>query len=143
MSDGQTRGERLEKQGKLIKMPDHLHYENEVITMPHHLDPDLVLLQNALDGDRGKDQKRIAEVGLKWLSTLLRKNHDYESSAWETPVLLPDLSVGDSILLRIGEKIKRLRALRAKQNEVTDDSFSGTMGDLGSYCLLWLSRPED
>jgi hypothetical protein len=126
MSDGQTYGEIFETAGV-----------SEDTT-----NPSLMLLHQALDGKRGNDQKRIAVVGLAWLATLLRKNHDYESSAWQIPTLLPELSVGDAILVRMSDKINRLSALHAKPGEVTDESFSDTMGDLGSYALLWLSRPD-
>lgn len=105
--------------------------------------PELKLLNDAIMGHRGVDQARIGRVGLKWLGTLLRKNHDYESSAWEQPTFLPHLSVGDSILVRMGDKVKRIRSLRGKKNEVADENFNDTIGDLGSYCLLYLSRPEE
>jgi hypothetical protein len=99
-------------------------------------------LKEALSGDRGKDQQRIALVGLQWLDTLLRKNADYGSSAWKRPKLAPHLSVGDAILARMSDKVERIESLSGKSAEVAE-SLTDTMNDLGSYALLWLARPAE
>lgn len=41
---------------------------------------DTLLFQEALAGRRGPDQQRIAEEGLNFIQTLLKKNADYGSS---------------------------------------------------------------
>ena len=165
MSDGQTHAEMLDKNkiteqfyndGEKWRPATHSDIDDPDIftckeppeligVYPHEVvvtNTDLKLLHDAIMGQRGTDQTRIGRVGLKWLTTLLKKNHDYESSAWEEPILVPGLTVGDSILVRMSDKVKRLRSLRGKKNEISDESYNDTMGDLGSYALLYLARPE-
>ena len=102
----------------------------------------LNLLGDAAVGTRGKDQERIALVGLQWLTTLLCKNADYGSSAWKPPILRPGLNASDAILVRMSDKIERIATLGYNAPEVVDESFEDTISDLGSYCLLWLARPK-
>ena len=102
----------------------------------------LNLLGDALVGERGKDQERIAVIGLQWLTTLLCKNADYGSSAWKPPVLRPGLNAGDAIMVRMSDKIERIATLNYHTAEVEDESIEDTISDLGSYCLLWLARPK-
>jgi len=102
----------------------------------------LQVLKDALSGSRGADQQRIAEDGVDFIETLLRKNKDYGSSAWNSPMLLPELTAGDAILVRMGDKIHRIQTLLKQPPEVADESLRDTIKDLGGYCLLWLSKPE-
>jgi hypothetical protein len=96
----------------------------------------------ALDGKQGADQQRIAAEGVAWLALLLRKNHDYGSSAWRPPVLKPALDAGDAILVRMSDKVERIASLTGKGPAV-GESLEDTIRDLGAYCLLWLSRPRE
>lgn len=98
------------------------------------------LLQLALDGTRGEDQKRIAEEGIKWIELILKKNMDYGSSAWKEPYLTPLLPAKQAILVRLSDKIERLRSLHNKIGEV-EESYDDTMRDLGAYALLYLTTP--
>ena len=120
--------------------------DNLLSKVPHNIsttNKDLVLLNDAMMGNRGSDQTRIARLGLKWIATVLRKNHDYGGSVWKKPRLAPHLDTGDSILVRLGDKIERLETLIAKGgNEVTDESLDDTFKDLCGYILLYLARPE-
>lgn len=100
------------------------------------------IVQDALTGARGGDQKRIAEAGRDFIETLLRKNKDYGSSVWQRPILVPDLDIGDVILVRMGDKINRIQTLLKQPPEVADESLRDTVKDLGAYCLLWLARPD-
>jgi len=99
----------------------------------------LRLIQNSAGGYNGEDQTRIARVGLAFLVTLLRKNRDYGSSVFKTPLLAPSLDPGTAILVRMSDKIERLSHNNALEiNETRDD----TMMDLGAYALLYLARPS-
>jgi hypothetical protein len=98
---------------------------------------------DSLDGDRGVDQKRIAETGIYWIALILAKNKDYGGSIWEIPVLTPNLSAGDAILVRMSDKIERINSLMQRPAEVKDESLDDTIRDLGAYCLLYLARPKD
>lgn len=102
----------------------------------------LIELDKALQGLSGPDQQRIAETGVKWLLTLLAKNRDYGGSAWRRPVLAPQLRTGDAILCRMSDKVERLQKLLRDGNPAVAESIEDTMSDLGSYCLLWLARPN-
>ena len=99
---------------------------------------------DALDGNRGLDQFRIAKEGIAWVSLLLRKNADYDSSAWKRPVLAPECDVDTAMRVRMSDKIERIMSLLKKDGpEVAEESIRDTMRDLGAYCLLWLACPND
>ena len=101
------------------------------------------LIEQALSGSRGGDQQRIAEVGIQWIGLLLKKNADYGSSAWQSPVLAPECDSGAAIRVRMSDKIARLsRLLAGSAPEVADESINDTIRDLGAYCLLYLAMPE-
>lgn len=101
------------------------------------------IIQNALDGKRGEDQQRIAQAGLDFIDTLLRKNNDYGSSVWKKPLLAPNTDVAAAILVRMTDKVERLISLQSKAAEVISESFDDTMKDLGAYALLYLARPKN
>lgn len=95
----------------------------------------LELLTEALAGDRGHPQEQIATVVCMIGATLLKKNQDYGQSAFKAPVLCPELDPGTGILVRMSDKIERIRQLRlhpATVNESLDDSLA----DLAGYCIL-------
>lgn len=86
-------------------------------------------------------QQVLAFVGIDLVAMVLRKNTDYGGSAWEEPILLPNLSPGDAILVRMGDKIQRIRQLLSSENiEVNEETVNDTMRDLAGYALLWLAR---
>ena len=99
---------------------------------------------DALDGNRGLDQFRIAKEGIAWVSLLLRKNADYDSSAWKRPVLAPECDTDTAMRVRMSDKIERITSLLSKGDpEVVDESIRDTVRDLGAYCLLWLACPQE
>lgn len=92
---------------------------------------------------RTEGQNRILEQGLQVIDLLLRKNADYGCSAWETPVLTPWLDVDDAILVRMSDKLQRLRTLMsADEQHVKDESIRDTMRDLAGYAILYLAKPD-
>lgn len=95
----------------------------------------------ALNGFNGPDQRRIANVGLYWIYTLLAKNTDYGGSAWEVPCLAPHIDVRDALFCRMSDKVKRIAALSSGADPKVNESLEDTVKDLGAYCLLWLARP--
>lgn len=68
-------------------------------------------LIDALRGDLGDDQQRIAETGLTWLDLLLRKNKDYGSTVFRRPHLARHCDPATGILVRMSDKIDRLTNL--------------------------------
>lgn len=99
-------------------------------------------LRIALSGDCGPDQKRLAEHGAQLVSLLLQKNSDYGGSAWDVPIVAPDLSPRKAIQCRMSDKIARLQRLLAGEQPEVAESTADTMRDLAGYCLLWLGAPE-
>ena len=103
----------------------------------------LDIIRSAIEGHRGPDQQRIAEVGQSWIVTMLQKNNDYGSSVWEPPLLAPHIETGAAILARMSDKINRLRTLMGNEDRAeVDESIEDTLSDLGAYCLLYLARPK-
>lgn len=94
------------------------------------------LVGEALEGKRGPDQKLIAEIGVAWIDTLLRKNMDYGSSVFHEPVLCPGLPTTTAIDVRMSDKIARIKNLKTSKAQVTEETVDDTYSDLGSYCLL-------
>lgn len=102
----------------------------------------IALVEQALAGANGPDQERIAVIGMQWLATILAKNSDYGSSAWQTPLLAPECSPGAAIRVRMSDKVRRLeRLLTSHACAQVAESIDDTLGDLGAYCLLELARP--
>ena len=101
-------------------------------------------IRSAHAGQLTPDAQIISEVGLSVIDLLLRKNSDYGSSAFVTPVLTPNLSPRTAIQCRMSDKIARLATLLASpatDPQVTE-SVEDTMRDLAGYAILWLACPE-
>lgn len=123
---------------------------NEHTTHLHDIEPDPVfrqriidqeILLDALAGNRGDDQQRIAIEVIRWGALLLRKNKDYGCAVWQIPVLAPDCDPGTAIRVRMSDKVSRLSTLLQHSAEVRSESIDDTLRDLGAYCLLELARP--
>ncbi len=100
-------------------------------------------IRQALNGDRGPDQQRIATIGLDIVSLLLRKNSDYGGSAWAVPVLAPSQRPREAIQCRMSDKIARLNTLLGGETAQVQESIEDTMKDLTGYGILWLGAPVD
>lgn len=96
----------------------------------------LKLIELALNGSRGKQQRIIAEEGLALVELLLRKNHDYGSSVFKPPVLAPELSELSAIDVRMSDKIARINNLKTCASEVKSESIDETYKDLAGYVIL-------
>ncbi len=99
------------------------------------------IIEEALDGDRGDIQCRIAHTGLGLVELLLKKNKDYGSSVFEPPELDPTASPSVGILARMSDKVRRIRQLRQNGAEVAE-SIDETVLDLGGYSILWLVNSQ-
>ena len=82
--------------------------------------------------------ERIKEECARLCQVLTLKNAAYGNAAASPPLLLPDLDPLLAILVRMSDKISRLRSLisGAKEN---DESFNDTIRDLAGYCVLYLA----
>lgn len=70
--------------------------------------------------------------------TLLSKNAAYGSAAFDAPDLLPDSTPGAGLLIRMGDKFRRLRALARREAGGGAETFLDTVFDLAGYCLLFI-----
>jgi hypothetical protein len=77
------------------------------------------------------------------ISTLLRKNTDYGSSAFDPPLLAPNISGRDGILTRMSDKVKRIAQLRKTGTAQVAESLEDSIRDLAGYCILYLVCPEE
>lgn len=109
----------------------------------NYLGTELANVEQAMEGDNGTDQQMIAMVGIQWIDLLLRKNRDYGCAVWKSPILDQKMSAKSAILVRMSDKIERLRTLIAsdRPGEVAE-SLEDTMQDLGAYALLYCACPK-
>lgn len=70
---------------------------------------------------------------------LMRKNRDYGAAATSESPLCPELDSSTAILVRMGDKIKRLENLASVKETLVDESFDDTVRDLAGYCVLYLA----
>ncbi len=90
----------------------------------------------ALSAANGKDQQRIAEVGICVVALLLRKNLAYGSSAFEPiRIFAKGLSAMEQIRCRIDDKLSRVA-------KGTDFGEEDVFLDLAGYFILGLIARE-
>lgn len=105
-------------------------------TNPKLVGSDQDLVADALRGNRGEDQKAIAEEGVSLVATLLRKNADYGGSAWKVPIFAPQVDPGTAMMCRMSDKVERVAQLVKRPAEVAE-SLEDSAQDLAGYLLLW------
>ena len=103
---------------------------------------DSAILQDAFSGNRGDQQRLIAEEVVRWGALMLRKNRDYGGAVWNRPLLAPECDAGIAIRVRMSDKLSRMISLLQKGSAEVAESFDDTLRDLGAYCLLELARPN-
>jgi len=86
-----------------------------------------------------KEILAIYDVIAHLRDTLIGKNKDYGSSAFERPYLHPHLPVVDAILVRMSDKVNRLHNIM-QNNAVCDETIDDTVLDLAGYCILFLAN---
>jgi len=79
----------------------------------------------------------IADEALTLACMVIRKNMDYGSSVFQSPILAPDMDVDTGIRVRMSDKIQRIENLMDGKRMV-DESMTDTMRDLAGYAILWL-----
>lgn len=110
--------------------------------MDSQLNHDFSIIDDATRGCRGPDAQRLAEYCHALTATLLRKNHDYGAAVWQEPILCPGMATRSAILVRMSDKIGRLRKLLASNDPQVAESIDDTLADLAGYCLLELANPN-
>jgi hypothetical protein len=100
-------------------------------------------IRQAAAGQHGEDQKRLVTSGLEVVTTLLQKNADYGGSAWQVPILAPQLTPRQAIQCRMSDKVMRLAKLLSGEQAQVQESIEDTMKDLAGYSILWLGSPDN
>ena len=91
-------------------------------------------IRDLLESDRR--QTPIVVMCLDLCAKLVRKNRDYGDSAFKEPLLLPGMPSHAAILVRMSDKIERLRNLFLGGKMLVDESCEDTVHDLAGYCIL-------
>lgn len=86
-------------------------------------------------------RQKIAELGLRVVELLLRKNADYGDSAWTSPMLAGGVSVRQAIAVRMSDKLSRWQKLVQSSGSVSE-SLEKTMVDFIGYGILWLGAED-
>lgn len=82
-----------------------------------------------------KPEDMLAELAAI-LSLVFAKNQDYGSSALQVPLLLPWLDPRCALLVRLSDKIQRLRTLFNAEKSAVDESILDTLRDVVGYVFL-------
>ena len=69
---------------------------------------------------------------------LIAKHANYGRSAEERPFLIPGITPGEAVFVRMGDKAARIRALNSGETDRVGESLADTVRDLAGYCILWL-----
>ena len=80
--------------------------------------------------------ERIREVCGELCETLTAKNANYGDSAGQAPLFAPWLNPGTAILVRMSDKVSRLRTLLTKEHDKVGESLRDTLMDLAGYSIL-------
>lgn len=93
-------------------------------------------------GQRIKCEKKLQQfmdITTDMAKTYADKNHDYgdsfEQSLYEFGLIAP--------IVRMGDKMNRIKSLSKKEAEVKDESIKDTLLDLANYAVMtvmWLNR---
>jgi hypothetical protein len=79
----------------------------------------------------------LTDTVLDMLLILLQKNHDYDASALKSPDMAPEVPVQTALLVRISDKLLRMKKLRRNPAQTTE-SYEDAIRDLAGYFLLLL-----
>ena len=102
--------------------------------------PNLSLIVAKLTNPDNQQQQQIIVSGLTILSQLVRKNMDYQGSAFTPPILMPKTSPIVAMCCRASDKIARLaNLLSGTRKQVESETVLDTIGDLAGYSVLLYS----
>lgn len=87
-------------------------------------------------------EAKIAKMCMAMSRLLLAKNKNYGNSALTAPPLA-DVSIQTGILVRLGDKFKRLQQLTHGEPDKVGESLKDTIQDIAGYCILYLISGED
>ena len=88
-------------------------------------------------------QEQISKVCEDIRLLLIKKNEDYGNSFHEPINIFSRLSAKEGILIRIDDKLKRLKNLTTSEYEANFESIQDTVRDLIGYLILLLVETDD
>ena len=80
-------------------------------------------------------EQAVKEVCNELAEIIIRKNRDYGDSFRKVYEEYGDLS----LIIRLTDKLERLKNLQNKENLVKDESKEDTIGDMAGYAILTLA----
>lgn len=83
---------------------------------------------------------RIIDITAELCNTLIAKNANYGDSAGQAPLFAPRLDPATAILVRMSDKVSRLRSLLTKEQDKVGEPLRDTLLDLAGYCLLLVNE---
>ena len=69
---------------------------------------------------------------------VLKKNADYGDSAFDKPLLCPEMDAATAIRVRMSDKIRRVIQLEGNPAQVNGESLADAYRDIVGYCVLRL-----
>lgn len=85
--------------------------------------------------------QKFMDITNQMIKTYVAKNHDYGNSFDKS---LDEFGV-DASLVRMNDKMNRLKTLSKNESKVKDESIKDTLLDLANYCIMtymWLTNKE-
>ena len=98
----------------------------------------IVLFGDGVGHGVSADTLEIALEALDVAQTLVRKNVDYGSSAFDPPLLANHLGPGAAILVRMSDKLRRIQHFLREGGFLVSESYSDCYRDLAGYAILML-----
>ncbi len=87
-------------------------------------------------------QDKITTLCDNLKETLLAKNADYGDSAFESPMMCPELEAGAAIRVRMSDKLKRIIRLEAEPPKLASETLFDSYLDLAGYAILRMAQLE-
>lgn len=91
-----------------------------------------------VDNSDGVKDNRIAELLSGMLDTYKRKNHDYGDAFHDSIVEFGLVAA----VVRMNDKMQRIKTLVKKEAEVKDESIRDTLLDLANYCVMTVAEMD-
>ena len=82
----------------------------------------------------------VPEVLQEMIDLYKRKNQNYGNSVDQVPVLAPNITPRDALLVRMSDKIQRMQTLVKGEKDKVGESLLDTMRDLAVYIAIFIAQ---
>lgn len=89
-----------------------------------------------------KNAQQFSDITTNMLKTYIAKNHDYGNSFGES---LDEFGLVASVV-RLGDKMNRIKSLIKKEAQVKDESIKDTLLDMANYAIMtvmWMNKQNE